>query len=64
MLPNPRRARNIEVPRPTLGNEHEDNLDCFRCWEIKSLGVSEEIKKSSKYQLADGLTGKAAFQAA
>ena len=27
--------------RAAHGNEHEDDFYCFRCWEIKRLGVSE-----------------------
>ena len=27
-------------------NEHEDNFNCFRCWEIRRLGVSEKIIKN------------------
>jgi hypothetical protein len=26
-------------------NEHEDSFYCFRCWEIRRLGVSEKIIK-------------------
>ena len=26
-----------------IANLHVDNFYCFRCWEIRSLGVSEEI---------------------
>ena len=26
-----------------IANLHEDNFDCFRCWEIGSLGVKEVI---------------------
>ena len=29
-------------------DEHVDNFYCFRCLEIRGLGVSEEITKSSK----------------